>query len=302
MATTYFRGPGKAPASAANVSPSAAEAAAWQLFSAHTADQSALWFDVPSSRLYQRLGAADAASGAKLVDRCGSRVFVAHPTRNRHPFIINDNVTGRPVLCFGAGGAAPNDLNNTFSGVLHDALGDNAAGLFAPDTGWSLAAKVRVPANGATVNGVAFSTNTGGCVLGSMGATTADASSFLEFDQSNGRTRAYNQRSVGTTNQFYGDSTDRRDGLWHDYVITYDDVAGIYRCWTDGALAGTVTGCTTDIPSAAGSDQPMLGATTDTGGYAARFGGFLACLYWLPGPVLNGDDDRATTRALMATR
>lgn len=318
MVTTYQKGRGSS--GNANVAPRAPtdeERAFWAWCEPFADDKTGIWIDPtgPGS-LYLNGAAGDAPAGFKLVDRIGDRIFTPDPIQGRHPFVATDSITGKPVWMFGAGGSGGNALSQSANGTLVNAsvLDDddeetNNLPLILPGVGWSFAAKVRVPAPSATINGVTYGATVGGSLFGgaSTDATTDFDNFSITIDTGAGYYRMFNQRGIVTTNQWYSRNVDFRDGAWHDYVAAYDHVAGSYQVWIDGVGMTSVTGVTTDIlPSTTqtGVDKPMVGAVGNgSGGPASRFSGALAFMVFLQTPILAAEADaRTAVRALMATR
>lgn len=306
MATTYLRGAGiSTNALLPNVALTDEERVVWSLFADHAAEKAALWIDVPSARMYKGLTADGAAAPARLLDRCGDRYFAADAVMQAHPIIVTDSITGKPALMFGAGGVAPNALDQTYNGALVSPSLLDAAGaeknnkpLFLRSTGWSLAYKIRLPVPSTTVNGVTFGSITGGTVLGGASADGMTVSSSF----SSGQLKAQNDFTVDVAGQRLLIGPDLRDAAWHDVVISYDHAAGSMRGWIDGTAHTPITsGVTTDIAATTGANKPVIGGVV-SGPPTNRFIGFLSCLYWLPGPVFGDTEARLAVRNLMATR
>lgn len=307
MVSTYTRGAGLSPyTSAPSLAMSAEERAAWAWFAPLAADKKASWLDPSSSRFYRGLGAADPAEGARLLDRCGDRVFSA-TIPARHPIIVTDSLTSRPVMLLGAGGSGSNVLDNNANGTLVCAAGvdargggDNNASAWIPGVGWSVAFKLRMPASNGVANGITFGAFPGGAVWGQ--AVTADDTSaaFCGINQTTGYAEI---RTKETSGSVLTGSTDRRDGAWHDYMMSYNVQTQTLRIWEDGVAVTPNTAASTDTSAVAGAGALMFGARgRAAGGPANRFGGFIAFAGWLQGPVLEDASARTAMRNLMAVR
>lgn len=257
MAGTVSRGTGVSPdLSGAILGYTDVERAAWPSFVPYVSTKRALWIEAGQPRFYRKGGPTDPPSGYKLLDRCGGRIFSPEPVRNRHPFILTDGLTGRPVWTFGAGGVTPNNLDTDFSGVLACASTLDASGtetnnlpLFAPTTGYSIAFKTRVPVVGSTVNGLTFSA-AGGSVLGGGRTDTATGAFSAQIDAGAGYLRVHNQFGTATANQYGFRDIDFRDGAWHTFIVNFNQSAGTIRVFVDGVETPTISGCTTDILTA----------------------------------------------------
>lgn len=313
MGTIYFKGSGIQPNTALpSVQVSASEAAAWPYFSSYAATKEALWVECASSRYYRKLGAADAPALAKIIDRCGDRVFTTDTVRLRHPIIVTDSITGRPVMQFGAGGTSPNALSTSVSGMMTNAsilnssnAEINALSLMKPAVGWSVAAKVRVPTPSTVANGVSFGSTVGGTILGGAGLGTSPNENFtVQISTSAGTIRGFNQIGITTSGQWFQGSGDLRDGTWHDVIVTWNPTTSTMSGWIDGTAQTPVTTVTTDISSTAACQIPMLGGIGDNvSGNTQTFVGFIAFVAFLPTPVLATDGAaRTAIRALMATK
>ena len=309
MVSVEFRGAGKSPyTSAPTIATTAVERSAWLYFSSLADEKKAIWLDPSSPRFYRGLGAADEPAQARLLDRCGDRIFTPESVRNRHPIIITDSVTGRPVFMFGAGGSSPNALDSDYNGALicaegFDAhgVGDNNASMWVPSVGFSIAFKARVPATNGTMNGATF-TVSGGAVFG--GATTADNdTSAAAVGVSNNGVSFVQTMVGGDGTSLNSGSTDFRNTGWHDFVMTYNASTTTLRIYEDGTEITPDTGATTDVASTAGSSKVMFGAYGNaSGGPGSRFCGCIAFAAMFQGPVLEDSTARAAIRALMATR
>ncbi|WP_264046858.1 LamG-like jellyroll fold domain-containing protein [Methylobacterium flocculans] len=310
MAGTVSRGTGTSPdLTGVNLGYTDVERAAWPAFASSAAAKRSLWIEASQERFYRKGAAFDPPAQFKLLDRAGGRIFAPEPVRNRHPYIVTDSITKRPVWTFGAGGVAPNVLDTDFNGVLScpsvlDIAGaeTNNLPLFAPSTGYSLAFKTRIPTRNTSVNGLTF-TSVGGAILGAGNTDSPNSAFSAQIDGGGGYLRVYNQQSVQAGNQYAYRDLDFRDGVWHTYIVTFDQAAGEFRIFVDGAEAPKISGCTTDILAAMGGDKPVIGGTgLFPGGISPRFFGFMAFLAYIPGPVLNNATSRAAMLALMATR
>lgn len=311
--TAYITSPEPSPqSSGASYTPSAAELTAWPLFQPHVASKGALWIDA-TARAVQNGGADGPPHLFRLLDRAGQRIFTTEKVRNRHPYRVTDTLTDRPVFMFGAGGQTPNDLSAPANGAIRTVpvetpgapIGNNAP-IWTPDVGWSVAFKARLPTVGGTINSVAYTSPfTGGAVIGGAGEDTAgvNASPSVGFDNGTGYLQGFNQFGVQTVGAYFSNNVDRRDGTWHDYVVTYDDATGTFRAWVDGALVTTQASITTDVGATADARRPEIGGVgVPSTGPANRFMGALAFVGFLPGPALNDADKRALIRAVMAEK
>lgn len=282
------------------------ERAVWPLFRPYRENKRALWVEAAAPSLYRGGGVADPPGAFRILDRVGGRIFTPEKIRNRHPIVMKDSVTGKPVMMFGAGGAGtPNALDSTFNGVLECApileggVEVNDLPLFYPDTGYSVCAKIIVPPPNITFNGLPFTT-VGGPILGSGSPTNSMA---IIVEGSVGRARAFNDVSVNANNQYYEFPFDLRDAQAHTLTFTYNDATGTYRHWRDGNEMAAVSGCTTDISTGAGASRPAIGGFGLTAtGPQGRFCGGIFALMVLPGPVLEQAAARDKVHALMATR
>lgn len=315
MTTTYIRGPETARFASAAVFPTPAEAAVAGALKSLADSRLAIWTDWVggAAKPYSNMGATQDPAASRLLDRLGRREFLPNAwggtlTNRRHPVLVTDSITARPVAVFGAGGAAPNLLDTSFNGVLRTVTDLDAAGqagnqtpFFTIGAGWSAAFKVRRHAPSATVNGIAMPSTSEGAVWGGC-ATGAGVSGTVGplIGFSGSRFTVRNQSNVSTAGQQIDIIGDTRDGLWHDYVATWNPATTTLRAWADGVESTAVTTCTTDVTSAA--TQPMLGGTGPTNQPEQRFAGFLAFALLVQGPVLNDATLRGQVRTLMAER
>lgn len=279
------------------------ERVVWQLFDDYAVDKSGFWIN-GQSRFGINTGASDAIAPFRLLDRCGDRLFAPDPIQLRHPFLVNDSITGKSVWCFGAGGSSPNALSNSANGALYTPSMLTAAGVeinampMIEPGGFSFAAKVRVPTPSTTANGISFGATTGGAIFGGRASSIADCM-LVSVQQTVGQFQARTRETGGSG---IAPSGDIRDGLWHDLVVTYDPGTTTLKGWLDGTLVATNSSASTDVSTADGANLPMIGAISTDGGAgpSTRFGGFIAAAFYLPTSVLNSDAARAAVRTLMA--
>ena len=279
---------------------------AWAYFDRLADDKKAVWIDPRATSLHKYLGVSDSPARARIIDRCGDRVFTRVSELDRHPILMEE--AGKPIFLFGAGGVSPNELSSSSNGAMICAdgvdgrgVGDNNPDVWVPGVGWSAAWKSKLPVPSTTVNGVAFGSATGGFVFGN--ATTADDTSSGGVGNSLSTGRAEIHTKSSGSNASLGGSTDRRDSAWHDYIMTYNPATTTLRIWEDGVAVTPNTAATDDVSTATGSSKIMLGARgRQSGGPTGRFIGFLAYACWLQGPVFESAAARAAIRALMATR
>lgn len=316
MATTVQIGEGKSPAPDTTYLWSAAEDGAYALFDAFRDNGRAMWLEPGplSGPITQAIGAgpADPPAGFEWGDRVADRLFRPEPVRNRHPFLVVDSITGKPCMMFGAGGAAPNALDDTFNGTLvspaiKDATGAeaNARPLILPAQGWTCLARVRVPAPGATMNGVTYNA-VGGAVLGAAAVAGAADCLAIQIERSIGRLRMFNRIGVTTNGQWYERGGDLRDGAWHTIIGWWDPATGSMGAEVDGVASAILSGVTTDIAPAAtsaGADLPMIGGVGgSSGGPDARFSGAVSVLAFLPNATGKDAAVRAKLRAAAAEK
>lgn len=308
MVSTEYRGAGKSPyETATSYAQTSAERAAWQFFAPLVADKKGVWIDPSQDRFYRRLAADDSPSLAKILDRCGDRLYTSEPTLNRHPIVVEDDITGRDVFMFGAGGASPNALTASANGVMICAdgvdahgVGDNNPSVWNQGVGFSVAWKARLPEVSGTSNGVTFSTSVGGGIFG-QGQTQDNVSyAWVGTGLSSGFASI---RTRDTDGSNIGGSVDLRDDLWHDYVATYNRTTTTLRMWVDGVALTPNTNATIDVYGGTNAGKVWFaGAGRLSGGPAARFIGFMAFAAWMQGPVLEDSVARGALRSLMATR
>ncbi len=307
MSTLYaFEGATNPNTSLPLARPSAADMAAWAYFDSLADTRRAVWLEASMPQYALGMTPAGLIAGAYLLDRCGRRLLTPHPGQLRHPHIVTDSITGRPVLAFGAGGSSPNALDSNNNGAMACAsvldvsgVETNNTPIFATGTGLSVAFKTRIPVPSTTANGLAFGTFTGGNLLGSYTEVSSTDAVIAGF---NGSTGLINFRTRESSGSSIAGAADRRDGAWHDYMIVYDDTGNTINLYEDGVAVTPVTGATIDFSTAAGVEKLLIGGIGNSGTVGGRFVGFAAFIGILQGPVLADATARTALRNLMATR
>lgn len=285
--------------SLSDLRPYSSERSAWLYFDTPAVDKSGLWI-TGGARFGVNTGASDAVAPFRLLDRCGDRQFAPDPVQQRHPFIVTDTITGKPVWTFGAGGSSPNALSSSNNGALYTPSMLTAAGVetnalpMIEPGGFSFAAKVRVPEPSTTANGISFGSTTGGAIFGSRPASYTN-SLIVSVQQVTGQFQARTRETAGSAISPVGDI---RDGLWHDLIVSYDPATTTMRGWLDGTLVATNASASIDVSVVSGAELPQIGAIGST--LDTRFVGFVASIIYLPSSILANDTARAAIRTLMS--
>lgn len=197
--------------------------------------------------------------------------------QRRHPIIgaIND----RRCLVFGAGGYAPNDLNQGLNGALRrlavpgpGGVETNDLPLHKPGASRTFWGRIHVPLPGTSVAGVAWPSSgyvPGGTLIGSAGG---NQSLCLAIDTNNGKLTLQNRRSVVN----WAGVADLRDGNIHNFLCTFNAVTGVGTGYVDGAASGQPVTQPSDVVTTDGAARLVIAGFLDSSGSVAdRFSGIV---------------------------
>ncbi len=304
--------------SVAPVTPDAIEAAVMGILAPY--GRAASWLDVSRTVLARNFLMSEPSAQFRLVNRAGGNKFGPHPLEARHAFKTDCLITGKPTLCFGAGGGGNNPLTYVAASGTSSASGtlvpqseiDPIAGeignpdVFLPNQGVTIAGKIQIPAAGATVNGVTFP-EVGGPIVASQAAAAGNSLS-LEI-ATTGYLRLLSRRGNGA-GQYLEGWADIRNGSVIEFVRTYSPglsrYAGWYRVHGAGAITAqaTVDTGTTDVSAAAGCSKLMIGGCAQDGvGVQVGAAFFTSLLIVAPDASVGNDPvSRAILFALAAIR
>lgn len=297
MGTQITQASGSSSASSVPVRrPTDAEMAMWKYCERHEKTKAGIWLDASSDWLYRNGGPADDPAAFQLIDRIGNRRFKTGLAA-KHPIVVTDQLTGKPALMFGGGGAAPNQITAASDlecpSILANAVETNRLPLLTPGTGYSIAWAQLAPTPETTYNGVAWGATTGGSVLG--GSAQSPDAAFWGVTFGTGIIHAHNSGAASASAAVTAGTTNYCNSTWLKCVATYDATLARVQLWVGSADA---------VPFVKTSMLPMTGtadamrpriAGIGLSAVGERLIGMAGGLIYLPEPIL--DDPTARTAA-----
>jgi hypothetical protein len=281
---------------------SAAKQAVFDLLSPHVGTGEVCWFEVdglptdrPKPRRYLKGQRDVIPADFRWVCRMTGRELAVGYS-GYVPWVMTDEVTGKPIMMVGEGGIFPNTMSDLGSDLICpsivNGLGDelNNTDMFSPGS-HTVAAVMRIPAPSTVMNGITFGTVTGGAILG--GSSSTSNNNFAMYTDISGSPGMFRFRNQIGVNGVEG-VIDYRDASLLKIKVQYDDAADLYTWYVNrngSETSGTVSSAT-NIPAADAEARKLHVFAVKNSPPALSFFGACACIIRAPAALLATSANR----------